>query len=69
PTGKELVRLNLQLNRRLLEEAYPEELVPVARGFLPVVQTLGIFGLLLVGLALVFTFRHREGNAQVRQPH
>ena len=68
PTGKELVRLNLQLNRRLLEEAYPEDLVPVARGFLPVVQTLGIFGLLLVALALAFTFRHRGATDLRKSP-
>lgn len=53
PTGDDLIRLN----RLLLEEAYPAELVPMVRGFLPVVQTLGGFGLLLVAISLWFTLR------------
>ena len=53
PSGPALARLN----RLLLEEAYPAEIVPMVRGFLPVVQTLGLFGLVLMGVALWFTMR------------
>lgn len=53
PAGADLVRLN----RLLLEEAFPAEVVPSVRGFLPVIQTLGLFGLLLVGVSLWYTVR------------
>jgi O-antigen/teichoic acid export membrane protein len=60
-TLREFIRQNTRpnawpaVNRLLLEEAYPAEIAPMSRGFLHVVQTLGVFGLVLVAVSLRFT--------------
>jgi O-antigen/teichoic acid export membrane protein len=50
------------VNRLLLEETYEPEIVPLSRGFLHVVQTLGAFGLVLVAVAFWFTLRGGARN-------
>ncbi len=55
------------VNRLLLEEVFPAAFKPLNDRFLPVVQTLGLFGLVLVAVSLGFTLRRRPAESATRE--